>query len=295
MNIRTFALSAAGSLLLGFSALAELDRAQKLRGPNSIGDPFHYWLKDPWLPILGAVNSLNRLSSRDVTPALDPAYYFPNHSVLEANTPDIRREALRLVEHAAELKSFADVDSARYSEIDSGRQWKVFILKWYGDWVRENCEWAPRTYEILRNMPEVKIAMFSILPPGVGIPLHCGPYCGSVRYHLGLVVPREGEVFISVGGQRLSWEEGKGLLIDDTFQHYVVNNSTGYRVVLFMDVVRRVEWAPVQWVNNFIADNSITRGIFSHYNQKTELQKRLCCGGDCDPVGTFCPSDAATA
>ena len=46
---------------------------------------------------------------------------------------------------------------------------------------------------------------------------HCGPTNHRLRLHLGLVVP-ENSVMIS-GGESRHWEEGKVLVLDDSFEH----------------------------------------------------------------------------
>eukprot|EP00756_Hemistasia_phaeocysticola_P025551 Hpha_TRINITY_DN16011_c5_g1::TRINITY_DN16011_c5_g1_i1::g.119642::m.119642/K12979/lpxO; beta-hydroxylase len=269
--------------------LAEMDRGGAGAG-KGLRTVRHYWVDAfPFLPILGVANSLNRLTAKQVAPVLDVDYHFPAGRRIEAAAAGIREEALRLLSHYDELKAFSEIDEENYGTIDPQRKWKVFVLKWYNDWVEENTRWAPKTRAAMEGIDDVHIVMFSILPPGLGIPPHTGPYCGSVRYHLGLVIPQDGDVFISVDGEKVRWKEGKGILIDDTYEHYVVNNSTGYRIVLFMDVVRKVENPLVYKVNEFIANNPIIRQFFAHYNKKTELQREMCCGEGCDPAITFCP------
>ena len=85
----------------------------------------------------------------------------------------------------------------------------------------------------------MKTAMFSILAPHKHIPDHCGPYKGIVRYHLALKVPEPREQCrIRVGDEIATWEEGRSLIFDDTYEHEVWNDTDDERVVLFLDVVR---------------------------------------------------------
>jgi beta-hydroxylase len=82
-------------------------------------------------------------------------------------------------------------------------------------------------------------ALFSILAPHKHIGEHRGPYKGVLRYHLGLRIPEPTEACgIRVGGELAHWQEGHGLLFDDTYQHEAWNDTDGVRVVLFMDVIR---------------------------------------------------------
>jgi beta-hydroxylase len=53
---------------------------------------------------------------------------------------------------------------------------------------------------------------------------------------------------ICVNGEVAYWEEGKSLIFDDTFPHEVWNDTNGYRVVLFLDVLRPLRF-PLSLVN----------------------------------------------
>ena len=55
----------------------------------------------------------------------------------------------------------------------------------------------------------------------------------EVRGHLGLVVPPG--CFIRVGPDERTWEEGKMMVFDDSFEHEVWNHSDFVRIVLFMN------------------------------------------------------------
>ena len=75
--------------------------------------------------------------------------------------------------------------------------------------------------------------MFSALNPHARIPPHVGPMNGILRAHLGLVVPQG--CYIRVGPDERSWEEGKVMVFDDSFEHEVFNHSDSVRIVLFMN------------------------------------------------------------
>jgi aspartyl/asparaginyl beta-hydroxylase (cupin superfamily) len=75
--------------------------------------------------------------------------------------------------------------------------------------------------------------MFSALNPHARIPPHTGPMNGILRAHLGLVVPQG--CFIRVGPDEQTWQEGKVMVFDDSFEHEVFNHSNEVRIVLFMN------------------------------------------------------------
>ena len=87
-------------------------------------------------------------------------------------------------------------------------------------------------------------ALLSILAPGGRIPPHSDPAKGVIRYHLAFKVPKDrSKCYIAIEddagtAHRYSWEEGRGVIFDDVFTHWVVNDTDEYRVILFMDILR---------------------------------------------------------
>jgi ornithine lipid ester-linked acyl 2-hydroxylase len=95
-------------------------------------------------------------------------------------------------------------------------------------------------------------AMFSILSPRKHILDHRGPYKGVLRYHLGLIVPRDAQACrIRVGEDFRHWVEGESMIFDDTYNHEVWNDTDETRVVLFVDVLRPLP-EPESLINRLI-------------------------------------------
>jgi aspartyl/asparaginyl beta-hydroxylase (cupin superfamily) len=113
--------------------------------------------------------------------------------------------------------------------------WNTFNFFFYGKKFEENCERCPETTRILESLPrfEKDHIMFSALNPHTRIPKHTGPMNGILRGHLGMVVPQG--CYIRVGPDERTWEEGKVLVFDDSFEHEVWNHSDYVRIVLFMN------------------------------------------------------------
>jgi ornithine lipid ester-linked acyl 2-hydroxylase len=157
---------------------------------------------------------------------------------LEADWQTIREEAERLLEDRDALANFQDISKDQIEITDDDR-WKTFFLYGYGFEAKLGVQMCPKTAELMRQVPGMTTAMFSILSPRKHILDHRGPYKGVLRYHLGLIVPREAEQCrIRVGDDIRHWEEGKSLIFDDTFNHEVWNDTDETRVVLFVDVLR---------------------------------------------------------
>jgi hypothetical protein len=117
--------------------------------------------------------------------------------------------------------------------------WQTFNLVMFGRDVPRNAARCPTTVALLRRVPGMQSALFSIIAPGAYIPPHNDPAKGVIRYHLALKVPRDRDrCFINVNGQNYHWEEGKGVLFDDVFDHWVLNDTDEDRVILFVDILR---------------------------------------------------------
>ena len=179
----------------------------------------------------------------DTPPFLDSAREFPGAVRLEADWQDMRAEALDVLRGAGDVPRFHELleDQASISAND-GVDWRMFVLRAYGRDQEQNMARCPRTAALLREMPEVTSATFSILGAGKHVPAHRGPYRGILRYQLGLVVPLtpEGEpaAELRVENETYTWREGEGVLWDDTYEHEVWNRGEGPRVVLLLDVLR---------------------------------------------------------
>lgn len=98
--------------------------------------------------------------------------------------------------------------------------------------------------------PRSETGFFSILSPGKRLPPHYGPYRGVLRHHLALVVPEPTEACgIRVDDQTRHWDEGQSLVFVDTYEHEAWNDTSGERVVLFLDIKRPLR-RPMSWVND---------------------------------------------
>jgi ornithine lipid ester-linked acyl 2-hydroxylase len=170
---------------------------------------------------------------------------------IEENWQVIREEAERLLDEREELANFQDISKDQIEITDDDR-WKTFFLYGFGFEAELGVEMCPRTAALMRQIPGMTTAMFSILSPRKHILDHRGPYKGVLRYHLGLIVPRDAEACrIRVGEDFRHWEEGRSLIFDDTFNHEVWNDTDETRVVLFVDVLRPLP-APYDAINRAI-------------------------------------------
>lgn len=187
-------------------------------------------------------------SSVPKTPYL-PLDNFPALQLLKNNWKDITREALQL-EQSQLIKG-----SDKYNDIGFNsffrRGWKRFYLKWYNDFHPSAMEHCPGTVALLKQLPQVKAAMFVVLPSGSKLPTHRDPFAGSLRYHLGLITPNSKDCHIMVDGQPYAWQDGEAVLFDETFIHYAENKTDKDRLILFCDVERPMRNKVGKWLNSF--------------------------------------------
>lgn len=156
--------------------------------------------------------------------------------------------------------------------------WKRFYLKWYS----ASCDplaqkLCPQTCALLQAMPNVKLAMFSILEPGSRIVEHSGLFRGCYRYHMGIETPQDDGCFINVGGEQYSWRDGQDVLFDDTFMHFVNNNTQKRRIVLFLDVERPLDSPVARALNAAFIKHAAP--LSTRANDKQEAQSMRSAAG----------------
>jgi ornithine lipid ester-linked acyl 2-hydroxylase len=188
-----------------------------------------------------------RFSQVETTPFIDPRQ-FEWHERLTSEWLTIQSE-LKAVLSADTIPNLQDVFWEQGLTDDD--KWRSYIFYTYGQRFENQCRRCPETARLLQDIPGMKTALFSILAPGKMIPPHRGPYRGVMRYHLGLIVPREGRCAIRVGDETAVWEEGVGMMFDDCYEHEVWNDTKETRVVLFLDIVRPMKF-PFNIVNSVI-------------------------------------------
>ena len=173
-----------------------------------------------------------------------PSYYIPGvpaHTFydpaqfewvepLEQAFPTVKAELLEVLQQDG--KGFKAYMSEAQQRLEG---WNTFNFFFYGRKFEENCGLCPKTTALLESLPrfERDHIMFSALNPHAHISHHTGPMNGIIRGHLAMIVPRG--CYIRVGEDERTWEEGKVLVFDDSFDHEVWNHSDHVRIVLFMN------------------------------------------------------------
>ena len=161
----------------------------------------------------------------------------PQAGVLEAHGDAIAREFEDLV-LAGRLRLHPQSHPNSTKQLTAG-DWGIFELYYKGLPHVGNLLEAPVTAQVLEALgdsidnPQAN-AFFSVLQPGMHIWPHCGPTNTRICLHLGLKIPAGAT--IRVGTETRSWEEGKCLVFDDSWEHEATNPSDHPRTVLLVDV-----------------------------------------------------------
>uniref|UniRef100_A0A8C9UN39 Aspartyl/asparaginyl beta-hydroxylase n=1 Tax=Spermophilus dauricus TaxID=99837 RepID=A0A8C9UN39_SPEDA len=153
---------------------------------------------------------------------------------LERNWKLIRDEGLAVMDKAKGL--FLPEDENLREKGD----WSQFTLWQQGRKNENACKGAPKTCTLLEKFPETTGCRrgqikYSIMHPGTHVWPHTGPTNCRLRMHLGLVIPKEG-CKIRCANETKTWEEGKVLIFDDSFEHEVWQDASSFRLIFIVDV-----------------------------------------------------------
>lgn len=238
-------------VVLGVLAVASIVYVYRFRGEARYASLGEYFRKG-W-PIFTPMNCALYATTRarGSKAVLDPAE-FPELNLLRDNWQAIRDEGMELVR-----QNYFDATKrpGTHGYYDVGFRtffkygWSRFYLKWYGythDSAKRLC---PKTVELLAKVPAMRGAMFAYLPAGGQLTRHADPVAVSLRYHLGLETPNSDQCFINVDGKTLSWRDGEVIMFDETYLHFVRNETQSHRLILMCDVKRPLN--PLGAVFNF--------------------------------------------
>ena len=167
--------------------------------------------------------------------------------MLEAAYPAIRDEALQLQGHARldysraarPWRSWLQPWTMLRPEAAPGT-WTVYLFQHMGVDVEAVKACCPNTRAVINALPRVCTdypwgdAIFSAMSARSHLRPHCSIDNLRVRIHLGLSIP-EG-CRIRVGAETRSWQEGRCLAFEDSFEHEVWNRSGTRRIVLIIDL-----------------------------------------------------------
>ena len=221
-----------------------------------------------FMRIVGWAERLNLACSKVGNPPVYDNATFPWVAGIESEWRAIRAELDNVLVRQADLPPFQSI-SADVATITQDNHWKTFFLAGFGLKSEHNIARCPQTWAIVRRIPGLKTAMFSIFEPGKHLPPHRGPYNGVLRLHLGLIVPVPADKLgIRIADRLCTWQEGKALVFDDAYEHEAWNHTDRTRVVLFVDFVKPLRFPAnvVNWLlmNLAVFTPFIREGLENH-------------------------------
>ncbi len=154
----------------------------------------------------------------------------PGAQILEGSWRIIRDELIAALHQRQGFQRFLEVGDIASADLSAAMFLKQEPLS-----CAENRALCPRTMEIVQSVPRLgEMVMFSALNPGGTLVPHCGPWNFRLTMHLGLIVPEGG--WMRVADETRTWQEGRCLMFDDSFEHEVQIHSTSTRIILLLQI-----------------------------------------------------------
>ena len=155
---------------------------------------------------------------------------YPFIAKLEAGHEIIKRE---LLHNLREEKNIFRGQRGYTNQVHHKGEWTALRLKVDHGYTEVGQRYFPKTVKLLQDCRVFLTAMFSAIRPGTRILPHTGPSNDRLRGHLTII--HTGGAQIRVGTEWRTWEEGKAVVMDTSWEHEVVHNGSDLRVVLIVD------------------------------------------------------------
>ena len=155
---------------------------------------------------------------------------YPFIARLEKGIPDMRDELL------ANLRERPQIFTEAQENLQVGGKWTEMRIKIPGyGFTKLASSYFPKTVKHIQQCgQELMNVKLSAIQPGTYIRPHNGPTNERLRIHLTLL--HTGGAKLRVGHEWRTWEEGKALIFDDSWEHEVVHTGKDIRVVIICDI-----------------------------------------------------------
>lgn len=149
---------------------------------------------------------------------------------LEKGIADMRAELLM------NLKERPSMFTEEQENLHVGGQWTELRLKSSGySTFTKQAAFFPKTVQHFKDCGQEFISIkISAIQPGTYIRPHTGPTNERLRIHLTLL--HTGGAKLRVGNEWRTWEEGKAIMFDDSWEHEVMHLGKDIRVVIICDI-----------------------------------------------------------
>lgn len=178
----------------------------------------------------------DRLIRGSLFPGLTARPWHPTSPIAWDRLPGFRYDVIR-----QEILDVCARNGSRFLRYNypgaQDKDWHVFVLFKRNRRVEENCALCPETTRLIEAVSggTTRDAMISMLAPGAYIAPHQDPGNLFLTCHLGVSVPDK--CGIRVGGVEGTWEEGKAILFDTSYEHACWNHAEQPRICLLLEVL----------------------------------------------------------
>ena len=178
-------------------------------------------------------NPLQRPVSRYVPGLTSKPWYntndYPFIARIEVGYKDIKSELM------FNLRERHRLFTEETENLHVGGEWTELRLKSSGYGFTKYTEYFPKTMHYIHECGQTFTSIkFSAIQPGTHIRTHTGPTNERLRLHLCLY--HAGGARIRVGTEWHTWEEGKVIMFDDSWEHEVIHTGQEMRIVLILDI-----------------------------------------------------------
>jgi aspartate beta-hydroxylase len=175
-----------------------------------------------------------------------PAFFYPGlpsqpfyDPETFAWTPEVLARRTAFAEDLAALERRGEERRAFHSvwpDFTETGEWAALWIELYGEPYDDNARLCAGTLAALESVSGRSGWLgFSALAPHTHVRPHCGITNAKLRCHVAVELC-PGMSRIRVGDAVRTWEQGRMLVFDDSFEHEVWNDSDARRVVLIFDV-----------------------------------------------------------
>jgi aspartyl/asparaginyl beta-hydroxylase (cupin superfamily) len=144
-----------------------------------------------------------------------------------------------------------------------------FNFRWYD---HKNCMRYPKTFALIKSIPNVSFAGITVLEPNSKVLPHIGETNATIRCHLGLKIPGNYlDCGIKVNGEDRGYHEGKLLMFSDAHMHTTWNKTNEKRFLLIIDIIQ----PHFAHKGNWVCANSLAALTLKFVDEKIRIIKPL--------------------
>lgn len=194
-------------------------------------------------------------------PGLYDPREFPWAAYVESHWEVIRDELLCVLKQDENyLDPYADLSLTNKKDV-----WKTTGLIYWTLKSPKNIRNFPKTWEIMRKVPNLTACSFNKLEPQSTIKAHVGDTNAMYRCHMGLVIPAPApKCGLRVGKEIMCWQEGKVLMFNDAYEHMAWNNTDSERYIISFDVMRPEFEQARHWTASEVLGKIFVTVVYQH-------------------------------